>query len=82
MTDVAAATAINADDVDQILGDLHSAKVNLMGISYGTAVEQVFSRGYPCAVCRGGPGLAPDGSAERARAASPCHLSPAERHGV
>jgi hypothetical protein len=32
---VATATAINADDVNQILGDLHYAKVNLMGISYG-----------------------------------------------
>ena len=34
-----------------------------MGISYGMAVEQVFSRRYPCAVCRSGPGRPRDGSA-------------------
>jgi pimeloyl-ACP methyl ester carboxylesterase len=36
-----ATTAMYADDVDQLLGKLHYAKVNLMGISYGTAVEQI-----------------------------------------
>ena len=36
-----------ADDVDQLLGKLHYAKVNLMGISYGTAVEQIFLLRHP-----------------------------------
>jgi pimeloyl-ACP methyl ester carboxylesterase len=40
-------TAMYADDVSQILSDLHYAKVNLMGISYGTAVEQVFLLRHP-----------------------------------
>ena len=40
-------TAMYADDVSQILDDLHYAKVNLMGISYGTAVEQVFLLRHP-----------------------------------
>ena len=40
-------TAMYADDVNQLLGDLHYAKVNLMGISYGTAVEQVFLLRHP-----------------------------------
>ena len=40
-------TAMYADDVNQVLGDLHYAKVNLMGISYGTAVEQVFLLHHP-----------------------------------
>ena len=40
-------TAMYADDVNQVLGDLHYAKVNLMGISYGTAVEQVFLLRHP-----------------------------------
>jgi pimeloyl-ACP methyl ester carboxylesterase len=35
-------TAMYADDVSEVLSDLHYARVNLMGISYGTAVEQVF----------------------------------------
>ena len=40
-------TAMYVDDVNQLLGDLHYAKVNLMGISYGTAVEQVFLLRHP-----------------------------------
>ena len=36
-----------ADDVDQVLGDQHYGEVNLMGISYGTAVEQVFLLRHP-----------------------------------
>ncbi len=40
-------TAMYADDVGQVLGDLHYAKVNLIGISYGTAVEQVFLLRHP-----------------------------------
>jgi pimeloyl-ACP methyl ester carboxylesterase len=40
-------TAMYADDVNEVLGDLHYAKVNLMGISYGTAVEQVFLLRHP-----------------------------------
>jgi pimeloyl-ACP methyl ester carboxylesterase len=40
-------TAMYADDVNQVLNDLHYAKVNLIGISYGTAVEQVFLLRHP-----------------------------------
>jgi pimeloyl-ACP methyl ester carboxylesterase len=40
-------TAMYADDVSQVLRDLHYGKVNLMGISYGTAVEQVFQLRHP-----------------------------------
>jgi pimeloyl-ACP methyl ester carboxylesterase len=40
-------TAMYADDVNQLLSDLHYAKVNLMGISYGTTVEQVFLLRHP-----------------------------------
>ena len=40
-------TAMYADDVNQLLGDLHYAKVNLMGISYGTDAEQVFRLRHP-----------------------------------
>jgi pimeloyl-ACP methyl ester carboxylesterase len=40
-------TAMYVDDVNQLLGDLHYAKVNLMGISYGTTVEQVFLLRHP-----------------------------------
>jgi pimeloyl-ACP methyl ester carboxylesterase len=40
-------TAMYADDVSQVLNDLHYGKVNLMGISYGTAVEQVFQLRHP-----------------------------------
>jgi pimeloyl-ACP methyl ester carboxylesterase len=43
-------TAMYADDVNQVLGDLHYAKVNLMGISYGTAAEQVFMLRHPARV--------------------------------
>jgi pimeloyl-ACP methyl ester carboxylesterase len=35
-------TAMYADDVNQLLGDLHYAKANLIGTSYGTDAEQVF----------------------------------------
>jgi len=31
-----------ADDVDEVLSDLHYDKANLVGISYGTTAEQVF----------------------------------------
>ena len=40
-------TAMYADDVSQLLGDLHYTKVNLMGISYGTDAEQVFLLRHP-----------------------------------
>jgi len=40
-------TAMYVDDVNQVLNDLHYGKVNLMGISYGTAVEQVFLLRHP-----------------------------------
>jgi pimeloyl-ACP methyl ester carboxylesterase len=40
-------TAMYADDVNQLLGDLHYATVNLMGISYGTVAEQVFLLRHP-----------------------------------
>jgi pimeloyl-ACP methyl ester carboxylesterase len=43
-------TAMYADDVSQLLGDLHYAKVNLMGISYGTDAEQVFLLRHPARV--------------------------------
>jgi len=40
-------TAMYADDVNQLLGDLHYAKANLIGISYGTDAEQVFALRHP-----------------------------------
>ncbi len=40
-------TANFADDVDEVLSDLHYEKVNLVGISYGTTAEQVFSMRHP-----------------------------------
>jgi len=40
-------TAMYADDVAQVLTDLHYAKANLMGISYGVSVEQVFALRHP-----------------------------------
>lgn len=40
-------TAMYADDVDQLLTELHYGKVDLMGVSYGTAVEQVFLLRHP-----------------------------------
>ena len=40
-------TAMFADDVSQVLTDLHYPKVNLIGISYGTAAEQVFLLRHP-----------------------------------
>ena len=43
-------TAKYVDDVNQLLGDLHYAKANLMGISYGTTVEQVFMLRHPARV--------------------------------
>jgi pimeloyl-ACP methyl ester carboxylesterase len=47
-----ATTGMYADDVNQLLGKLHYAKVNLMGISYGTAVERIFLLRHPGRVRR------------------------------
>jgi pimeloyl-ACP methyl ester carboxylesterase len=43
-------TAMYADDVNQLLGDLHYATANLIGISYGTDAEQVFALRHPARV--------------------------------
>jgi pimeloyl-ACP methyl ester carboxylesterase len=43
-------TAMYADDVNELLGDLHYAKANLIGISYGTDAEQVFALRHPARV--------------------------------
>jgi pimeloyl-ACP methyl ester carboxylesterase len=40
-------TAMYTDDVAQVLTDLHYVKANLMGISYGVSVEQVFALRHP-----------------------------------
>ena len=40
-------TAMYANDVNQVLGDLHYAKANFVGISYGTIAEQVFLLRHP-----------------------------------
>ena len=40
-------TAMFADDVDEVLSDLHYKKANLVGISYGTTGEQVFLTRHP-----------------------------------
>ena len=40
-------TAMYADDVNQVLADLHYATANFVGISYGTIVEQVFLLRHP-----------------------------------
>lgn len=40
-------TMMYVEDVAQALTDLRYTKVNLMGISYGTMVEQVFALRYP-----------------------------------
>jgi pimeloyl-ACP methyl ester carboxylesterase len=40
-------TAMYADDVNQLLGDLGYAKVNLFGNSYGSVVAQVFLLRHP-----------------------------------
>jgi len=40
-------TAMYADDVNQLLGDLHYARVNLFGNSYGSVVAQVFLLRHP-----------------------------------
>jgi pimeloyl-ACP methyl ester carboxylesterase len=40
-------TAMYADDVNQVLGALHYATANFVGISYGTAAEQVFLLRHP-----------------------------------
>ena len=40
-------TAMYADDVSQLLGDLHYATANFVGISYGTTAEQVFLLRHP-----------------------------------
>jgi pimeloyl-ACP methyl ester carboxylesterase len=41
------ATAVFADDVDQVLADLDYAQANLVGISYGPTAEQVFLARHP-----------------------------------
>ena len=43
-------TAMYADDVSQLLGDLHYARANFVGISYGTIAEQVFLLRHPARV--------------------------------
>jgi pimeloyl-ACP methyl ester carboxylesterase len=43
-------TAMFTDDVSQILTDLHYPAANLIGISYGTAAEQVFLLRHPSQV--------------------------------
>jgi pimeloyl-ACP methyl ester carboxylesterase len=40
-------TSLFADDVDEVLDDLHYPQANLVGISYGTAAEQVFLARHP-----------------------------------
>jgi pimeloyl-ACP methyl ester carboxylesterase len=40
-------SAMYADDVRQVLKDLHYTKANFTGISYGTAAEQVFLLRHP-----------------------------------
>ena len=40
-------TAMFADDVDEVLSELHYEKANLVGISYGTTGEQVFLTRHP-----------------------------------
>ena len=40
-------TAMFADDVDEVLSGLHYSQANLVGISYGTTAEQVFSARHP-----------------------------------
>ena len=40
-------TAMFADDLDEVLSDLHYDKVNLVGISYGPTSEQVFLTRHP-----------------------------------
>ena len=43
-------TAMYVDDVNQLLGDLHYAKANFIGGSYGTDAEQVFLLRHPARV--------------------------------
>ncbi|HTW09473.1 MAG TPA: alpha/beta fold hydrolase, partial [Acidimicrobiales bacterium] len=40
-------TAMAADDLNEVLGDLGYTKVNLVGISYGTTAAQVFLMRHP-----------------------------------
>ncbi len=40
-------SSVFADDVDEVLADLDYAQANLVGISYGTAAEQVFLARHP-----------------------------------
>ena len=40
-------TAMFTDDVSQLLGDLHHARADFVGISYGTTAEQVFLLRHP-----------------------------------
>ena len=43
-------TAMAADDLNEVLGDLGYTRVNLLGISYGTTAEQVFLTRHPSMV--------------------------------
>ena len=43
-------TAMYVDDVNQVLGDLHYATANFVGISYGTTAEQVLMLRHPARV--------------------------------
>ncbi len=43
-------TSMAADDLNDLLGDLGYNKVNLLGISYGTTLEQVFLTRHPARV--------------------------------
>ena len=43
-------TAMYADDVNQVLADLHYGTANFVGISYGTIAEQVFLLRHPSRV--------------------------------
>ena len=43
-------TAMYADDVSQLLGELHYARADFVGISYGTIAEQVFLLRHPAQV--------------------------------
>jgi len=40
-------TSMFADDVDEVLAELHYPQANLVGISYGTTAEQVFLARHP-----------------------------------
>ncbi len=40
-------TSIAADDLDEVLGSLGYAKVNVLGVSYGTFATQAFAHAHP-----------------------------------